>query len=223
MNSCLGKIIITFLASVACIAVAYWVFSKEKTLPIYEPGQVNPELVDKDVRLVKDHRVGNFSLWDQKGNVTDSSFTGGYVHVADFFFTTCQTICPIMSASMEIVSSEFDPDDDVRFLSFSVIPEEDSIPVLRDYAIGYNVNYANWRLLTGAKEDVYSLARKSYFTLKPIEVGMGDGGKGDFIHTNNFVLVDRQKRIRGYYNGTSVLDMKRLSKDIRNLLNDEEG
>lgn len=222
MNSCLSKILITSLASVACIAVAYWVFSKEKTLPIYEPGQVNPELVDRNVRLVKGHRVSNFSLWDQKGNITDSSFTGGHVHVADFFFTTCQTICPIMSASMETVSSEFDLNDDVRFLSFSVIPEEDSIPVLRDYAIGYNVDYANWRLLTGAKEDIYSLARRSYFTLKPTEVGNGDGGQGDFIHTNNFVLVDRQKRIRGYYDGTSVLDMKRLTKDIRNLLNDEE-
>jgi protein SCO1/2 len=222
MNSCLGKIIITVLASIACIAVAYWVFSREKNLPIYEPGQVNPELVDAEIRGSKNHRVQNFKLWDQNGNVTDSTFTQGKIHVADFFFTTCQSICPRMSASMESVSSEFDPvKDDVRFLSFSVIPEEDSIPALKNYAIGYNVNYANWRLLTGAKEDIYSLARKSYFTLKPSEVGQGDGGMSDFIHTNNFVLVDRDKRIRGYYDGTSVLDMKRLSKDVKNLLNDK--
>ncbi len=222
MKSCFGKIIIIFLASAACIAVAYWFFSKEKSLPVYQPGQVNPELVDKELRANKNHRVSSFSLWDQEGNTTDSTFTQGKAHVADFFFTTCQTICPRMSASMELVSSEFSPEDDIRFLSFSVIPEEDSIPALQEYAIGYNVDYANWRLLTGPKKEIYDLARKSYFTLKPTEVGQGDGGVSDFIHTNNFVLVDKQNRIRGYYDGTSVLEMKKLSKDIKNLLNDDD-
>jgi protein SCO1/2 len=123
---------------------------------------------------------------------------------------------------MESVASKFDPSDDIRFLSFSVIPEEDSVEALNAYAQAYGVNYDQWRLLTGDKEVIYELARKSYFTLKPTEVGKGDGGTSDFIHTNNFVLIDSRQRIRGYFDGTSDLDMERLLKDIEILQEEEQ-
>lgn len=223
MKSCLSKFLVIFLASVACIAVAYFWYTKSTPLPVYSPAQVNPILVDKEVRFDKKHKVQYFELYDQHGNITDSTFLEGKVHVADFFFTTCQTICPIMSGKMERVASKMEPSSDIRFLSFSVIPEEDSIPALDAYAQAYGVNYHQWRLLTGDKQKIYALARKSYFTLKPTEVGQGDGGSSDFIHTNNFVLVDSRQRIRGYYDGTSDLEMDRLLKDIEILLKEEKS
>lgn len=177
--------------------------------------QVNPILVDPSLRNTLSHKVAGFDFIDQEGNHTDSSFVQGKIHVADFFFTTCQTICPIMSGKMSGVQEEFKDDPKVRFLSFSVLPEQDSVPVLSDYALAYGVPYTQWRLLTGDRKDIYQIARTSYFTLKPSETGKGDGGLSDFIHTNNFVLVDNESRIRGYYDGTSDPDMDRLKKDIR--------
>lgn len=221
MNSCLSKGLIIAVSAGAIIAVAYYFNTKSKSLPIFSPWQVNPELVDEDVRMKSKHRVSYFSLPDQNGNLTDSTFTEGKIHVADFFFTTCQTICPIMSGKMSDVASRFNPDEDLRFLSFSVIPEEDSVEVLNAYAKAYGINYDQWRLLTGEKETIYELARKSYFTLKPAEVGEGDGGTSDFIHTNNFVLVDSKQRLRGYYDGTSDAEMERLVDDLENLLEEE--
>lgn len=223
MKSCLAKAFVILMACAACIGVAYYFFKKSKPLPVIKPSQVNPILVDESVRFDKNHTVDFFELYDQNGNLTDSSFTQGKIHVADFFFTTCQTICPIMSGKMDALAQRFDPiEDDIRFLSFSVLPDEDSIPVLHDYAVAYGVRYPQWRLLTGDKSIIYDLARTSYFTLKPAEVGQGDGGNSDFIHTNNFVLVDDQQRIRGYYDGTSDYDMDRLEQAIQQLLEEQE-
>lgn len=224
MSSYISRLIIVALATGICIGVAYYFLSKPKNVPVIQPSKVNPILVDESVRGAKDHRVAHFALHDQEGNITDSTFTAGKLHVADFFFTTCQTICPIMSGKMDDLAQRFDPeDDDIRFLSFSVLPEEDSVAVLHDYAQAYGVRYAQWRLLTGSRADIYALARKSYFTLKPAEVGEGDGGTSDFIHTNNFVLVDEQGRIRGYFDGTSDFDIDRLEHVIRNLLDDRSA
>ncbi|NNC83953.1 MAG: SCO family protein [Flavobacteriales bacterium] len=222
MKSCLTKALVVFLAASAVVAVAYFWYQKSNPLPVYSPAQVNPILVDEDVRFNKNHRVEYFSLSDQTGGTTDSTFLTGKIHVADFFFTTCQTICPIMSGKMDYVASQFSTEDDLRFLSFSVLPEEDSIPALAAYATAYGVDDGQWRLLTGDRKKIYQLARRSYFTLKPAEVGEGDGGKSDFIHTNNFVLVDSQQRIRGYYDGTSDLEMNRLISDIELLLEEEK-
>ncbi len=223
MKSCVSKTLFIAVSAISIIAVAYYFNTRSESLPVFSPWQVNPVLVDEDVRMNKKHRVAKFELFDQYGNITDSTFTEGNVHVADFFFTTCQTICPIMSGKMESVASQFDPTkDNLRFVSFTVIPEEDTVEALGAYAEAYGVNYDQWRLLTGAKETIYDLARKSYFTLKPAEVGQGDGGASDFIHTNNFVLVDSNQRLRGYYDGTSDADMKRLVQDLKKLLREEK-
>ena len=218
MKGCVTKGIIVLLFTGICIAVAYYFNSKEKALPVLSPAQVNPMLVDKSLRNVTEHKVKGFTFTDQEGHSTDSLFVQGKIHVADFFFTTCQTICPIMTGKMGVVQEKFKDNEQVKFLSFSVLPEQDSVAVLKEYATAYEVPYTQWRLLTGSRTEIYSLARKSYFTLKPAETGQGDGGISDFIHTNNFVLVDAKAQIRGYYDGTSDLEMERLEKDIKNLL-----
>jgi protein SCO1 len=218
MKGCLNKGLIIFLFTGMCIAVAYYFNTKEKALPVLSPRQVNPLLVDKELRDRINHKVSGFQFTDQEGNSTDSLFVQGKIHVADFFFTTCQTICPIMTGKMGIVQERFKENENVRFLSFSVLPEQDSASVLSSYASAYEIPYNQWRLLTGERKDIYSLARRSYFTLKPAETGQGDGGMSDFIHTNNFVLVDDRAQIRGYYDGTSDLEMDRLTKDIKSLL-----
>ncbi|MDA0713860.1 MAG: SCO family protein [Bacteroidetes bacterium] len=222
MKGCVTKGLIVFLFTALCIGASYYLSTRKGPLPVIGPRQVNPLLVDESLRNTKDHLVSGFRLLDQEGAFTDSTFVSGRIHVADFFFTTCQTICPIMSGKMGALQEEFAKEDRVRFLSFSVLPEQDSVPVLKSYAQAYGIPYSQWRLLTGQRDNIYALARKSYFTLKPTEVGKGDGSVSDFIHTNNFVLVDGESRVRGYYDGTSDRDMERLKEDIKRLLKEEE-
>jgi len=216
------RLAIILFSFAICVAVAYYFLSQEAPLPIYEATDINTELVDASVRQAGPHRIGEWSLLDQHGNVTTEKDVEGKIYVTDFFFTTCQSICPIMSGQMWRVSEAFKDDERVHFRSFSVIPEEDSVAVLNEYAQAYGINYDRWRLLTGDKKEIYGLARQSFFTLKEAEVGQGDGGKSDFIHTNNFVLVDWEDRIRGYYDGTSVKSIDNLILDLGKLLREGE-
>jgi protein SCO1/2 len=135
------------------------------------------------------------------------------IYVSDFFFTTCQTICPIMTHNMAKIQKEFNEDDSVMLLSHSVTPEIDSVTVLRDYADRKGVVDVKWNVTTGDKKHIYELARKSYFAV----VDEGDGGVQDFIHTENFILVDKKRQIRGYYDGTQDEEMDRLITDIKTL------
>ena len=202
--------------------IAGKLLTPEERLKIFNPTDVNPILVDDSLKKVsKFHRVSGFKLLDQEGNLTDDSWVEEQIYVVDFFFTTCQTICPLMTSQMQRASKIL-KEKPVKFISFSVTPELDSVPVLKAYANQSGIDYSQWRLLTGEKEDIYRLARKSFFALKPAEAGMGDGGVSDFIHTNNFVLVDREKRIRGYYDGTSVEDIDRLIREVDILLNEQK-
>ena len=142
-------------------------------------------------------------------NLFDELATGSYVCI-DFFFTTCGNICPKMTGQMKILHDTYINDDDILFLSHTVYPEEDSVAVLQAYAEKYVIDSNKWLLLTGDKRVIYDLARKSYFAV----LTEGDGGERDFIHTENFMLMDKKQRIRGYYDGTSSEDMERLKKDI---------
>lgn len=215
-------ILIAGLIFIIGVLLATRILTHEKKLKIFNPIDVNPVLVDDSLKNVaKNHRVSQFALSDQQGLVTDASFLKDKIYVADFFFTTCQTICPVMQSHMNIVADVFKEKKDVKFISFSVTPQIDTVPVLRAYAEQLGINYDQWRLLTGDKKKIYDLARKSYFALKPAETGKGDGGVSDFIHTNNFVLVDKNKRIRGYYDGTSSEDIERLIEEV-NILLDEK-
>jgi protein SCO1/2 len=180
-------------------------------LPILGPSDFRPELVDSDLRNVNGkHTIADFQLMNQNGLVVTQNDYRDKIYVTDFFFTSCPTICPIMTNNMAHIQSEFANDDEIMLLSLSVTPDVDSVSVLRDYATEKGVIDTKWNITTGEKKHIYELARKSFFAV----VDQGDGGLQDFIHTPNFILVDKQNQIRGIYDGTSDEDIKRLIEDI---------
>lgn len=207
----LPTIIIMAVFSVIMISLIYSILNPDKRLPIYNPADVNPRLVDESIfHIRKDHKVADFSLTNQNGKTVTQKDYEGKIYVTDFFFTRCQTICPIMTTNMAKIQEQYLNDNEVMFLSLSVTPEMDSIPVLREYADRKGVIDDKWNVTTGDKKHIYDLARKSYFAV----LDEGDGGIQDFIHTENFVLVDGKKQIRGFYDGTDVEEMDRLISDI---------
>lgn len=201
------------------ITIAYFMISKPKPLKVFNPADINPKLVDESLQSTnKNHRVGDFNLTDQDGNTVTPNNFNDKIYVTDFFFVTCPTICPKMTDQMLRVYEEFKDNDAILLLSHTVMPEEDSVPVLKEYADKIEVNSNKWKFVTGDKKQIYDLARKTYFAA----VTEGDGGVDDFIHTENFVLVDKEKRLRGFYDGTSKKDVDRLINDIYTLLSEYE-
>lgn len=200
------------------MAVAYPLLKSEKKLKVYQPADINPKLVDKSKQEIEqDHTVADFSLVNQLGNEITLNDFENKIYVADFFFATCPSICPIMSQNIANLQEEFADRPEVMFLSHSVTPDIDSVAALLEYGELYGANPERWMLATGDKKEIYNLARKSYFAV----LDEGDGGKQDFIHTENFILVDTERRLRGFYDGTSETDMKRLSDEIEILLEEE--
>jgi protein SCO1/2 len=183
--------------------------------PIYNPSDLNPALVDLSLQgLDQGHRVMDFSLINQNGDTITQEDYDGSIYVADFFFTRCPSICPVMSNNMAQLQEIFKDDDRIKLLSLSVTPEFDSIAVIRKYALKHRADVSKWNITTGNKKHIYTLARKSYFAV----VDEGDGGLQDFIHTPNFILVDPLKQIRGIYDGTKKEEITRLVKDINLIL-----
>ena len=204
------------------VTVAYFMLrDKEEPLPIINPIDLDEEMVDPELlRRGRGHRIGDFSFLNQNGETITRSEVDGKVFVAEYFFTTCGTICPKMNKQMQRVQFEYAGEDDVRILSFTVDPEVDTVAQMKRYADSHGAKSGQWHFLTGSKEQLYKLARRSFFVLKPAEAqNLGDVGS-DFIHTNNFVLVDRLGRIRGYYDGTSKEDVDELILDIQRLLDE---
>lgn len=200
------------ILSAVIITLFYQALDPADTLPIYQPVDFNPELVDSSlVHVKKYHTIGNFSLTNQNGETITEEDYAGKIYIADFFFTTCPTICPLMTKNMADLQAELMEDPDVLLLSHSVTPLIDSVPRLKAYAREKGVLDSKWNLLTGDKKQIYELARKSYMVAKDD----GDGGPFDMIHTENFVLVDKERRIRGVYDGTDSEDMDRLLSDVR--------
>lgn len=189
-------------------------FRPEKDLPIYQPSQLNPALVDVSLMREEDHRVSDFILVNQLGDTVTRSDVEGQILVVDFFFTRCATICPLMTKNLRRIHDRLDPDLPVQLLSHSVTPVADSVSVLRAYADKQEANPALWWFLTGPKSEIYSLARKSYFSC----LDEGDGGFQDFVHTENVVLVDSEGRLRGFYDGTDSKAMSQLFSDLEFLL-----
>jgi protein SCO1/2 len=175
-----------------------------KSLPYFGPR--NPSATDSGY-----HKVGPFVLINQFGDTVREREFEGCIYVTDFFFTTCQSICPIMSNRMANVVDAFGDKPNVKFLSVTVNPEHDSVNVLLDYAKAHGAVKGKWHFCTGAKPHLYELARKGFL----LNAAQGDGGPNDFIHTQNFALIDPDQHIRGYYDGTDSLDVLRLIKDIR--------
>lgn len=214
-------LIITFiLFSIVTVSLFYNALKPQKTLPIYNPADVNPELVDSTVQYVaKYHTIGNFSFTNQNGKTITQKDYEGKIYVADFFFTTCGSICPIMTTNMIDVQKAFANNPKVMILSHTVTPEIDSVPVLKKYALEKGVIDSKWNLVTGDKKDIYSMARKSYLAVKlgkPEELY-------DMVHTENFVLVDAERRVRGFYDGTKKEEVKKLIEDIQWLLTEDKN
>ena len=202
--------IVLLVLSIVIVSIFYQILKPREVLPIFQPAQVNVELVDSTIQHVKKyHTIADFSLINQNGKTVTQDTYNNKIYIADFFFTTCQTICPIMTDYMVILQNKLKLNPDVMLLSHTVTPEIDSVAQLKKYALNKGVLDSKWNLVTGDKKEIYQLARKSYLAVK----SSGDGGEYDMIHTENFILVDQKKRIRGYYDGT-------LEEDIESLLND---
>jgi len=188
---------------------------EESQLPFYNQADFTPEWIPIDVANYGEiHSIDAFKLEDQNGNFITNSTLEGKIYVADFFFTLCPGICPKMTTNMTRIQEEFLDDDGIKLVSHSVMPWADSVSVLKAYAEIKGIDNNKWHLLTGPQEAIYNLARQSYFAEK--EIGL-DKSSDEFLHTENFILVDSKGRIRGVYNGTLALEMTRLITDIKTL------
>jgi protein SCO1/2 len=205
--------------SALTIFLFYRALKPTKTLPIFNPADVNPELVDSSVQFKsKYHTIADFSFTNQNGKRITQKDYEGKIYVADFFFTTCGSICPKMTTNLVDVQNAFLTNPKVKILSFTVMPDVDSVSVLKDYAQINGVNDTKWNLVTGNKKAIYALARKSFLAVKqgkPDELY-------DMVHTENFVLVDTKKRVRGFYDGTKKEEITRLIEDINWLCADKK-
>lgn len=196
--------------SIIAISIFYSILKPKETLPIYQPAQVNAKLVDTSIAYkIKYHTISNFSLINQNGDTITEAFYDDKIYVADFFFTTCQSICPIMTKNMKEVQDKLINDKEILLLSHSVTPEIDSVEQLKRYAISNQINDDKWNLVTGDKKQIYNLARKSYLAVEDDPLG-----NYDMIHTENFMLIDKKKQIRGFYDGTLGSEIIRLLDDI---------
>lgn len=189
--------------------------SRVDRLPFYDEATFKPNWIpEKDKSLNTFHQISSFKFINQDGNIITNRTFKDKIYVADFFFTTCPGICPKMTSNMKIVQEEFLDDDEVLLLSHSVTPDKDSVSVLKNYAEAHGVISGKWHLVTGLQKDIYKLGRKDYF----IEEDLGlDKDENDFLHTENFVLIDKTKHIRGIYNGLNKTSINHLIKDIHAL------
>lgn len=204
--------------SAIILSLFYYALKPVKRLPIYSPKQTNPELVDSTVAHIKKrHRIADFKLINQNSDTITQKDYQNKIYVADFFFTTCQTICPIMTSNMKTIQQATLLDNDIKLLSHSVTPEIDRPAQLKRYAQEKGVISEKWNLVTGSKKEIYDLARKSYLVAKydpkPEDLY-------NMIHTENFVLIDKQRRVRGRYDGTDSKAIEQLLSDIELLKNE---
>ncbi len=197
--------------STATISLFYTILKPIETLPIYQPAEVNEKLVDSSIiHVSKYHKISDFILTNQNGKEITQADYKDKIYVADFFFTTCQDICPVMTKNMYELQEELKNDKEILLLSHTVIPEVDTVKRLKEYAIENNVDDSKWNLVTGDKKQIYELARKSYLAVED-----SNFNEFDMIHTENFILIDKEKQIRGFYDGTNSEEINRLLKDIK--------
>jgi protein SCO1/2 len=208
-------LIILLLSTLLCIGCgaddAKEIPSPLSDLPYFVDSAMTPVWISADsVETLASHVVGPFDAIDHDGRPMSRDDMAGRIVVVDFFFTACPGICPRLSKSMARLHDSLAGTDDVLLLSFSVTPERDSVPVLRRYADTYGATDERWRLLTGDRDAIYDLARRSFFARV-------DTTPGALLHTELFYLVDRSGRIRGVYNGTLGTDVMALLDDARRL------
>ena len=193
----------------------------EARLPYYNSPDFTPEFFTSQKKAAQNitHTIGSFSMTDQDGKKITQADIEGKIHVANFIFTSCGSICPVMTKNMKPVQDAFKNNPGVVILSFSVTPWIDSVSRLKMYADNNEITSANWHLLTGNKAEIYTLARRDYFA----EEDLGfTKDSSDFLHTEHILLIDRTKRILGIYNGTLQLEIEQMIKDIRELLKEND-
>lgn len=208
-----------FLVLLLGIFVSIYSLMNRKNLPVITPRDVNPELVDSLVQHIGyNHKIAPFSFTNQNGEKVTNKEYEGKIYVADFFFTTCQTICPKMTDNMVWLQDKIKDNPKVKLLSHTVFPDEDTVEVLKKYAKEKGVIDSKWNLVTGNQNDIYKIARQSYLVVKtgkPEEMY-------DMVHTENFVLVDQKGRIRGFYNGLNIDKDVKGEQNLTQLVEDIE-
>ena len=189
--------------------------SRTDVLPYYSEATFTPNWLEPNsTELKKLHQIPTFNFIDQDGEIVTEKTFDDKIYVTDFFFTSCPGICPAMTKNMNAVQDAFENDSEVLLLSHSVTPERDSVSVLKNYAEAHGVISGKWHLVTGNQKDIYNLGRKSYF----VEEDLGLQKSADeFLHTENFILVDKNKHIRGIYNGLNKTSIEQLIADIKTL------
>jgi len=189
--------------------------SRVASLPFYKDATFTPYWLDAESNEVQEfHKIPDYKLINQDGKIITAETFRNKIYVADFFFTTCPGICPKMTANMSVIQETFKDDDTVLLLSHSVTPKIDSVSVLKAYAVSKNINSSKWHIVTGERKTIYDLGRKAYF----VEEDLGEPKtEDDFLHTENFVLIDKNKHIRGIYNGLNKTAVQQLITDIKTL------
>jgi protein SCO1/2 len=189
--------------------------STEDGLPYYEPTDFTPKWFTAENPIPSNfHQIPAFALYNQLGEKVTENSVEGKLYVADFFFTSCPGICPKMTANMAILQKVFLHDDEILLLSHSVTPHLDSVSVLQQYAELNGVISGKWHLLTGNRNEIYKLGRNHYF----VEEDLGlEKSTADFLHTENFLLIDQNRHIRGIYNGLNKAAIHQLIADINTL------
>ena len=206
------------------ISIAFYIFTflacadleRKPNLPYYNEANFTPIfLTDKDtVTKQITHQIADFSFTNQNNKTITQKDISGKIHVANFVFTSCGSICPVMTKNMKMVENIYKNNNDVVILSYSVTPWIDDVDRLKAYTKLNNIDANNWHFLTGSKAEIYTLARQSYFAEE--DLGFTKDST-DFLHTEHVLLIDQSKRIRGIYNGTLQLEMEQLIKDIASL------
>ena len=190
-----------------CSIVFYFGCTEKKSsvlLPIYGEKKI----ISGDTIY---HQIASFNLTNQIGQVVNQNTTKNKIYIANFFFATCQSICPMMSNQLQEVQKAFLADDSVLILSHSVNPLHDTVAVLSNYADTYGVKTNKWHLLTGNKKQIYDLAKTSYL----VNAFEDDGSPEGFLHSELFLLIDKKARIRGMYDGTNTSEVKKLIEDVK--------
>jgi len=208
-----------FLISGIIVLLSCSSHTKNAALPFYNTPDFTPHFINiAEAGKQISHHIADFSFTNQEGkNITQKNISNK-IHVANFFFTACGSICPKMMTNLKTTYDQFKTDSTIVFLSYSVTPWRDSADRLKKYAADNDINYNNWHLLTGNKAAIYKLARTSYFAEEDFGYSKDSS---EFLHTEHILLVDKQKRIRGIYNGTLQLETQQLSKDIEALQKEE--
>lgn len=190
-------------------------------LPFYNKPDFTPQFLNSKDEINKQitHTIGDFEFIDQHGKSITQKDIEGKIHVANFIFTSCGSICPVMTSHLKLLQQAFENNSNVVLLSYSVTPWIDSVPRLQQYAISNDIHSKNWHLLTGSKSIIYTLARTSYFAEE--DLGFTKDST-QFLHTEHIILVDKNKRIRGVYNGTLQLETEQMVKDIQMLMEEKE-